>query len=407
VKPSNLRYKSICLPFESEAHYQTCAEDPQLFREWIEPLLTHYPELFPAAIASGFTFHDSYCSTKQQMRLRRIKIRATRAVFQIRPSFLLPYLVAKTEEVENALYLRHWGVPFEALAHVFGRNPMFYYRVWISFGHFSIVGTTVKVAEQLPRHLVVDEKHTWLAGQKVYLPITVGSGCILGASLVEEASTQALQAGYGEFASEARQLEADYTPQTVCSDGWKGTREAWTRLFAGLTLILCYLHSVLKLQDRCRGALRQTVLDKAWHVYQALTPSQFVQRLRRLGEWAKSHLEPGALRDTVLKVCRHKPHFVAAYAHPEAPRTTNAIDRLINYLDRVLYAMRYFHGSSQSARLAVRALALQWNFHPYGVRLRRQEATRASPFKDLNGFQYHPNWLQNLLIASSMGGLKL
>jgi hypothetical protein len=24
-----------------------------------------------------------------------------------------------------------------------------------------------------------------------------------------------------------------------------------------------------------------------------------------------------------------------------------------------------------------------------------------------NGFQYHPNWLHSLLIASSMGGLKL
>jgi hypothetical protein len=29
-----------------------------------------------------------------------------------------------------------------------------------------------------------------------------------------------------------------------------------------------------------------------------------------------------------------------------------------------------------------------------------------SPCADLNGFQYHPNWLHNLLIASSMGGLR-
>jgi hypothetical protein len=51
-------------------------------------------------------------------------------------------------------------------------------------------------------------------------------------------------------------------------------------------------------------------------------------------------------------------------------------------------------------------MALHWNFHPYGARLRRDQPTRVSPFHDLNGFQYHANWLHNLLIASSLGGLR-
>jgi len=72
-----------------------------------------------------------------------------------------------------------------------------------------------------------------------------------------------------------------------------------------------------------------------------------------------------------------------------------------------LYAMRYLHGTPDAARLAMRAMALQWNFHPYGARTRRADPTRRSPFHDLNGFEYHPNWLHNLLIASSMGGRKL
>jgi hypothetical protein len=46
-----------------------------------------------------------------------------------------------------------------------------------------------------------------------------------------------------------------------------------------------------------------------------------------------------------------------------------------------------------------------YNFHPYGSHLRRDQLTRLSPFADLNGFQYHPNWLHNFLLASSMGGL--
>ena len=69
--------------------------------------------------------------------------------------------------------------------------------------------------------------------------------------------------------------------------------------------------------------------------------------------------------------------------------------------------MRYCHATTASARLAVRAMALQWNFHPYGSRLRRDQPLRVSPFHDLNGFQYHPNWLHNLLLASSLGGLRL
>jgi hypothetical protein len=58
------------------------------------------------------------------------------------------------------------------------------------------------------------------------------------------------------------------------------------------------------------------------------------------------------------------------------------VDRLLNYQDRLLYAMRYWHGTTDSARLAICAMALQWNFHPYGARLRRDQLSRVSPFDD-------------------------
>ena len=41
-----------------------------------------------------------------------------------------------------------------------------------------------------------------------------------------------------------------------------------------------------------------------------------------------------------------------------------------------------------------------------GARLRRDQPSRTTPLDDLNGVQYHPHWLHNLLIASSMGGLR-
>ena len=404
MEPSPIR-QSICLPFESEAHYTNCVENIKVYRSYIEKFSAHHPELFPEAISDGFVFHDSYTSVKQEVTLRRIKLKADHSVWTLRPSFLLPYLVARTDEVEKALYLRHWGVPFEALAYVFGRSEMFWYRAWLQMGRPALVGTTVKSPARLPRHLVADEKQSWIQGEKCYVPTVAGGGCLLGASVVDTASTTELIAGYGEFARECQEVAREYLPETVCTDGWKATREAWRLLYPTLTLILCFLHSILKIKDRCRGALRAQVLDRAWRVYEAQTRRQFSQRVRRFDEWAERELT-GAVVELIAKMRQCGEKFLTAYSHPEAHRTSNGVDRLMNHQARVLYAMRYFHASKESARLAVRAIALHWNFHPYGKRLRRADRRRVSPFHDLNGFEYHPNWLHNLLIASSMGGAR-
>jgi hypothetical protein len=405
-QPPSRGHKHICVPFESEAHYQGCVEDVAKYREYLTKLSAQHPELFPQAIGGGYTFHDTYRSRKQQVVVRRIKLKASGEVFTLRPSFIMPYLIARTDEVEPALFLRQWGVPFWALAAVFGRDAMFWYRAWLSFGRPNLVGTTVKRADTMPQDLVADEKITWRAGEEIVVPTTVGGGCVLGISVATEASSDSLEEAYGEFVTEATAVFAEYRVRSVCTDGFKPTREAWRRLFPQLTLVLCFLHSILKIKERCRGALRRQVLDRAWHVYQGATQGQFSQRLRRLSEWTGTTLD-GAVAETVNKLCQRRADFTPAYACPQAARTTNAVDRVLNHLDRALYAMRYCHGQRTSARLAVRAWAMQWNFHPYGPRLRHDHPGRSSPFADLNGFHYHPNWLQNFLIASSMRGLRL
>jgi hypothetical protein len=398
--------KHICVPFDTEAQYQECVDDVAKYREYLMKLSAQHPELFPQAIGGGYTFHDTYRSRKQGVVLRRIKLKASGEVFTLRPSFVLPYLIARTEEVEKALFLRQWGVPFSALASVFGRNAMFWYRAWLSFGRPNLVGTTVKRADTMPQDVVADEKITWLGGEEILVPTTVGGGCALGISIAAAATSDRLEEAYGEFATEAQEVFPDYQARSVCTDGFKPTREAWHRLFPQLTLVLCFLHSILKIKERCRGALRRQVLDRTWYVYQAVTKGQFSQRLRRLAEWAGATLD-GGVAEMVHKVCQHRDDFTPAYDCPQAVRTTNAVDRVHNHLDRALYAMRYCHGQRASARLAVRAWAMQWNFHPYGPRLRHDHPGRSSPFADLNGFHYHPNWLQNFLIASSMRGLRL
>jgi hypothetical protein len=76
----------------------------------------------------------------------------------------------------------------------------------------------------------------------------------------------------------------------------------------------------------------------------------------------------------------------------------------MNYQDRLLYAMQYFHGSEKAIRQGIRAMAMLWNFHPYSQKVQRKAPYSRSPFEDLNGFRYHDHWLRNLPIASSLNG---
>lgn len=396
----------ICLPFDSEAHYEACLNDLTQYRKFLAAQFAAHPELFPQAFAQGYAFHSHYRLKKQQLRLRRIKLKVSNQVFTLRPSFVLPYAIARTDDIEKALYLRQWGVPFEALAYVFGRSESFWQRAWLQLGRCSLVGTTVKDPAKLPLHLVADEKVTWLDGQEVYVTTTAAQGCFLGVGLATQTTAESLRAGYDQFKQEAQQLQTDYQPETVCTDGFKATRLAWQQLFPQVGLILCFLHGVLKIVERCRGPLRRQVLDRVWNCYEATSRRQFSQRLRRVGEWAKTRLE-GAVQEMTLKLYKQRRGYVRAYQQAGCARTTNGVDRLMNHQDRVLYSMRYLHGRGEKAQLALRAMALQWNFHPYGRRLRGANPERQSPFADLNGFQYHGNWLHNLLIAASLGGIKL
>ena len=403
------RGKSICVPFNSDEHYAACVADPESFRQHLTAVCGHHPELFPASISAGFVLHDTRWSVKQQVMRRRLARKATAEVFLVRPSFLMPSMVGRTGAVAKALSLRHWGVPFDALVSVFGRDAMDWYRAELAVGRPTIVGSTLKQPAKLPAHVLADEKPPWALGQEVSVATTVGGGGILGATVTEAASADALEAADGACAQEARARSPTSSPQTVCTDGWEGTQSAWKRLVPTGGMLLCCLHSVLTITERWGRdrATRQLVLDRVWTVSNSCTRAQGSQRLRRLRQWATAGLPAGPLRQMVRKRCGNGPQCARAYRFPGAHRPSNALDRLMNHQDRRLYAMRSLHGTPDAARLAMRAMALPWNFHPYGARTRRDDPTCRSPFHDLNGFEYHPNWLHNLLIASSMGGRKL
>jgi len=120
----------------------------------------------------------------------------------------MSYMTGYTDDVENALFLRRFGVPYWALTHVFGHDDMYWQRLEERLGRNSIVGTTIKDPDKLPEDLLADEKHTRLNGEKAYIATTVGADCVLGASVALQADEKNLKEAYGHFKTEAQNLSA-------------------------------------------------------------------------------------------------------------------------------------------------------------------------------------------------------
>ncbi len=397
-------HRTLCLPITEEA-YRRIVGDPGEFRRAIDDCFRQRPELFPASFARGYQLKDDRMSTKQEVLIRRIILKDGTA-YSIRPSFLMPYMTARAADVEGPLFLRKFGVPFWALVHVFGADPMYWYRLECGLGRFSVVGTTVRKVG-LPDHLLADEHHQSLDGKKVYIATTVGDGCCLGAEPAEAAGTEDLKAAYAAFKDEARDVTAKYAPVTVSTDGWKGTQAAWEALFPRVVILLCFLHAWLKIRDRAKH-LKEVFADvsrRVWEAYHAPDRRCFGQRLRRLRQWASGHLT-GVVLENVLDLCRKRRRFSVAYHHPGGHRTSNMLDRQMRGMNRYFDHGQHLHGSRAACRLHCRAWALLWNFAPWHPATARKNNGWRCPAERLNRHRYHDCWLQNLLISGSLGGYR-
>lgn len=397
------RCSTICLPFDQESYPETVA-DPAAFRAELGRLFGLMPEVFPRAFAEGYRLKDSRASAKLGLTLRRVRLSASGESFSVRPCFVMPYMTAPTGDVTGALFLRCFGVPFWALAKVFGRDHDYWYRLEVGPGRNSIAGTTLRKVGP-PEHLLADEHHTSRDGEKAYVATTVGGGCILGAALAATAGEQDLKEAYGVFREEAREVRPGYGPETVNTDGWAATKAALSALFPLAVLIRCFLHGWLAI--RCRGKLAEGFRElskKAWDAYRSPDRRTFAQRLRRLREWARANVATAWVREKVTKLCSRAGEYGRAYAHPGCHRTSNMLDRVMRGMNRYLEDGQHLHGSAESAGLHVRAWALLSNFRPWHPQAGRDNQGWGSPAERLNRHRYHDDWLQNLLVCASLGG---
>lgn len=396
--------RTICLPI-CEEDYREIVDDAEGFRRTLDSCFERMPELFPDTFSEGYQLKDGRVSEKAGLTIRRIELRDGTA-YTVRPSFVMPYMTGRTDELEGALFLRKFGVPYWALARVFGHDPMYWYRLESALGRNSIVGTTVRKAD-LPEHLLADEHHQPRDGTKNYIATTIGSGCCLGAELAESAGADKLTEAYGVFRDEALNVDSQYAPKTVNTDGWKGTKAAWKTLFLSIIIVQCFLHGWLKIRDRAKH-LEQWFAEigrRVWDAYRAPNCRSFSQRIASLKAWATKHLN-GIVLEKVLDLCGKRDRWKVAYHHPGSHRTSNMLDRIMRSMNRYFDNGQHLHGSLQPSRLHCRAWALLYNFTPWNPATARENGGWRSPAERLNKHRYHDNWLQNLLVSASLGGYR-
>jgi len=404
--PSPRGCSTLCLPFD-QALYQRVIDDPVQFRSALDRFFRQMPELFPNDFGQGYTLKDDRTSGKLGLRLRRVECKASGRSLTARPSFVLPYMVGFTDDAEKPLFLRCFGVPCWALAYAFGKGPMYWYRLEVSLGRCSIVGTTVRKAD-LPEDLIADEHHRSRGGAQNHIATTVAEGCCLGAELAPSAGADDLKAAYAVFQQEARDVRPDYAPKTVNTDGWAATRSAWLGLFPLVAILRCFLHGWLKIRERGKhlkgvfGELGQRV----WHAYRAPDRRRFAQRRRRLGEWAKGHVKAAYVLGQVRKLCGRAKEYGQAYRHPGGHRTSAMLGRVMRGMNRYFTDGQDLHGSAQACGKHVRAWALLCNFRPYCPEAVRAHGGWRSPAERLNQHRYHDNWLHNLLVSASLAGYR-
>lgn len=229
---------------------------------------------------------------------------ATGEACSLRPALVLPYRTAWTDAAAGALFLPASGVPCWALARVFGRDPMSWYRREVGLGRHRIAGTAVRPGA-VPDHLFADAHHQPRDGVTNDVATTAGAGCGLGAALTETAGAEDLQAAYGVCQQEAHDVQAEYAPATVNPEGWAATRQAWRTLSPLVAIPRCLVHGWRSIRDRAQhpgevfGALSETV----WPADHAPDRRCCAPRWRRSAEGADRHVRVAAARARVRTLC--------------------------------------------------------------------------------------------------------
>jgi hypothetical protein len=121
-------YRTIRLPL-AEQEYERFLTDRNSAKARLHEFYKDYTELFPEAFPRGYALYGfTDPSWKRHLRCRRLRLDETQEVCTVAPAFVMPERSGRVEEVEKALFLMRFHVPCWAIASVFGRDAMSWYR---------------------------------------------------------------------------------------------------------------------------------------------------------------------------------------------------------------------------------------------------------------------------------------
>jgi len=216
LSETNRGRHTIRIPIDQKA-YEVMLSSPFVFRNTLDELMSQYPELFPQVIVNnGYQLKELRCSQKlADFRYYTIRTKDRKRTYTVHPCFVLPYLTGYTQQVADAIELMMYGVPCHKITHLFGRNDSYWDNLFNSFGCFSVVGTLVKNAEELPEDYCADEKITHWNGEKISLCMVAAKNCLFCCEASLSSCAKGLQRAYGLFKEQACRLKKHFAPKSI------------------------------------------------------------------------------------------------------------------------------------------------------------------------------------------------
>ena len=377
-----------------------------LIDTWIEKDTAH--KLFPEAIFKGGYALKGTERPSKKMGLKKRRIKVGGVIFRIHPAFVTFYMRGKTTELKGGVFLMKFGVPFWAIAMIFGKYAMFWYRLWVDFGRNSVIGTTLRSAQDLPENILCDEEHTYVRGKKAYIATTVSQGCLLGAEVVSKANEEQLKAAYEVAAQEMWNVNPGHEVKTSNTDGWTATQAALRAIY-NCAIVQCFLHAFIKVRHRQTKKNLHDFMpaaDRIWNAYRAKTLRAFAQQIRRLKEWAIREMSESPMKNKVLELCDKSRYWKVFYSYQKAYRTSNMLDRIMKLMKKSIKNAQYFHADNHKATLYMRAFALVYNFSPSSPLTIKRHNGKVCPAQRVSNLKYSDDWFINLMVSTSLRGYR-
>lgn len=83
-------WRQICIPMTRE-QYDVIWNNPASVREYLQPLIRDYPEMFPASVTVGYQLRGHLPESKKPPGVRLWQIKTNDGVYTLRPTFAFSY----------------------------------------------------------------------------------------------------------------------------------------------------------------------------------------------------------------------------------------------------------------------------------------------------------------------------